>query len=259
MAAVTHAQLAVDAGRLHFEVQFHRQAHEGVVVSAVQEPRDGFKLADGLFVGIVHKIQGRMFPYGQVRDDKFAAGFVRSAYFTVLVVQPGAHAIGAGEHVGVALGIHDGTAAAHGKAHDGALPFAAAATEFLFGRREELLEEEVLVGPVLYIEIAVLIAVDIVVSRIGHDDDGRNQFSAGNEFVGHALGMAGVYPVGVVSVEAVQQVDDGVVLRGLVAGGEIHIVLLLTSQLLAGDGLSDNLGGLGRCCERERQCQQGED
>ena len=70
----------------------------------------------------------------------------------------------------------------------------------LLGRGQELLEEEIFVRPVLYIEVAVLVVVDVVVSGIGHNDDGRHQFAAGDELVGHVFHTAGARPVGVVSV-----------------------------------------------------------
>ena len=197
-----------------------------------------------------------MLPYGFVRDGELALGPVGAPYFAVLVVQPGAHTIGAGEEVRVALGIDDGTAAAHGKAHDGPLSLAAAAAVFLFGRGEELLEKEVFVRPVHNIEVPVLVVVDVVVSGVGHDDNGRYHFSAGDELIGHIFHPADFYPIGVISVQAVQKINHRVLLGGVISAGKVYVVLLFAAQELALDAVRNNFA-LGRCRQGAARKHEG--
>ena len=136
------------------------------------------------------------------------------------------------------LGIHHGTAAAHGKAHNGPLALAAAAVELSLHGREELLEEEILIGPSGNVEIAVLVGVDVGISGVWHKNHKRDALSGGDELICHPVHAAAVLPGGVVVGEAVKEHNQGIMIGGVIPSREVHVVILVCVQNVAVEGMS---------------------
>ena len=133
-----------------------------------------------------------------------------------LLVQPGAHRIAAGEEVGMPLAVDGRTASTHRKAHDGPVRLVPDAPVFRFDIGQQFLEEKVLIVPSRGVEIAVRDLVDVLSAGVRHDDDHIGGFPRGDQFVGDLFHPALFLPVLIASVEAVEQIDDGIGLLRIV-------------------------------------------
>ena len=242
--AVADPQFALDFFCPHFLVQIDRQVHQPVVIPAVEEPFDGTQLLDGSLVGVVYKIQGGMLPDRLLDQVQF---IVRLSGVLEGMVEPGAHRIAAGKHLGVTLGIDGAPAAAHGQAHDGPVPFVRDTAVFLFCRRDQFLEEEVLVVPSGHVEVTVPVVVGVRMTGIRHDDDHLRRFSRPDQFVQHQFHPAFILPVLVCPIQAVQQIDDRVLFAGFFETvRKVNIVLDFGSEDAAVQAVRDN-GAASEC------------
>ena len=151
------------------------------------------------------------------------------------------------------LGIYQAAASAHGEAGYRPAAFGSAAVELLFHFGDELSEEEVFVVPAGHVEVSVPGLVYLGAAGIGHHYDGRNHLPACYQFVGNGLHAALLYPGCVCVGESVQQVEDGIVVFGLVSIGQIYVILHRCAQRLAVDASGNYLPGV------EGHCRQGQD
>ena len=141
----------------------------------------------------------------------------------------------------------DGAAAAsHREAHDGALALGTSGAIFLLGLWHEFLEEEVLVGPARHVEVAVPCLISPGSARIGHDDDHGTGLAGLDELVGDGLHLTFVAPSRVVVGEAVEQVDDGIVLRGILveSAGQIDVKLDPLAEHVAMEAVGQDASGM---------------
>ena len=237
--AVADTQLAGDALTAHLGVELEALFEEEVVVAHVDEPADGAELLLLLFGGGAHELDG-----GVVVDGTLGVGGeVGRVEVGGVVRQPGAHGIAGGEHVGMALGIDGAAAATHREAADGAVPFVADGAVALLDGGQELLIEELLVGPALHVEVAVPGGACLRTTGIGHDDEHGAGLAGADELFDDDLQLPLLRPGGIGVGEAVQEVEHGVlrVGRGIVALREIDVEAYLSAEVLAVDAVGHNL------------------
>ena len=246
MDAVTHTELRRNSGIPHGPVKAKAQVKDEVVVTAVHKPFYCLKLLQGFRSGFFHVFNGRIFRNGIGCCREFAALGDVCPHFPLFIVQPPAHGVAAGEHVGVALGVYHGAASAHGEAHDGPLALASAAVELGLHRREELLEEEVFVVPSGDIEIAVMVGVDIGVAGVWHEHHERPALAGSDEFVCNPVHPAQFLPGGVVVRESVEEHNQRIMLRRVISLRKVHVVVLVHSQNVAVDRVGFNFS-LRKC------------
>lgn len=252
--AVADTQLAGDALTAQLAVVLEGLLEKEVIVAYVDEPADRLHVGFLLLGGMTHELYGRVVVDGAL----YIGGLVVGVELRGIVGKPGAHGVARGEHIGMTLCIDGAAATSHGEAADGTVLLVTDDVVALLDGRQELLIEEVLVGPAVHVEVAVPGGAGLRTAGIGHDDDEGTYLSGTDELVHHDLKLSLLGPGGIGVGEAMEEVEDGIlgIGRGIVTLRQIDIEKDFGAEHLTVDAVFDNLRPRCRYTEHQGQNQE---
>ena len=145
------------------------------------------------------------------------------------------------------LAIDDGSAASHRQAHDGAVGLVPDTAVFQFQLRHQFRKEELFIGPVLHVEVAVLGMMDIRSAGVRHNDDRRNTFAGGDQFIRDHFHQAFFLPGPVIIRKPMEEINHRITVPSLVKTvRQIDIVPDGGAEHLAPEAVRDHFPSPGR-------------